>query len=307
MVVNRVELFCTAGRNHCVSLQNRAEMISLQAVIFRFHRDLCTKGKWTHISKNYFPHGLPAFLHGTLYGGTQSNCLIRIDAGIRHPSEQTPHELADSGHFCGSTHQYHLVNIPESHTGIGKTSSHRLTNPLKQGLCFFLEFFSADICLQFFPVFYGLHQKTAVSGDGTFCFFRLVPVIGQLLGTEFPFLYMVLFQECIKNYRSKIFSAQIIVSSHSPDFHNIIIQLKNGYIKGTSAQVKYQKSGIFFSLAQSIGYGCCRRFTDNSLHFQTGHFSGPFRRFSFNIIKICRNADDRFLYRFPKKIFGIFF
>lgn len=55
-----------------------------------------------------------------------------------------------------------------------------------------------------------------------------------------------LLQKKFRHHFREIFTAKIIVSGYRPHLQNIVIQLQNGDIKSSAAQVKYQKSGVFF-------------------------------------------------------------
>ena len=92
-----------------------------------------------------------------------------------------------------------------------------------------------------------------------------------------------------------IVTAQVRVAVCGLHFNDAFTDFQNGNIKCSAAEVEHSYR-FFFLFVQTVSErgGC--RFVNNTHYFETGNFTGIFRRLTLRIIKICRNGNYGFIH-----------
>ena len=89
-------------------------------------------------------------------------------------------------------------------------------------------------------------------------------------------------------------------------FEEALVYFENRDIKSSATEVI--NGDFFFALLlETIGQSGCSRLVDDSLHIETGDFSGGLRCVALRIVEVGRNSDDRFGDGFTQLGLGIRF
>ena len=86
-------------------------------------------------------------------------------------------------------------------------------------------------------------------------------------------------------------------------FDHAFADFENGNIECSAAEVENGDRFVFF-LVQTVSQRGGGRFVDDAHYFETGDFTGVFRRLTLCVVKVCRNGDDRFIDFRAEIIFG---
>ena len=167
----------------------------------------------------------------------------------------------------------------------------------------------------------GTEDHTVLFAELFLALFCLAFQLGQYFQRYRSFVNFKLVDEhAVENFR-EVFTAQEVIPGNRADLHDGFVQLQNGYIQGTAAQVKDQAAsfvqvilvntgaisfaGAEATLAHTIGDGSSCRLVDNPFHAETGKFTGFFRSLSLPVVEVGRYTDDRFLHSSPQVVFRI--
>ena len=89
------------------------------------------------------------------------------------------------------------------------------------------------------------------------------------------------------------------------DFEYAITQFEDGDIEGTATEVK-NGNFLFALFVQTIGQRSGSRLVDDTQNFKTCDLSGVLSGLTLGVVKVSRNGNDRFGYRFAQVVFGSF-
>ena len=85
----------------------------------------------------------------------------------------------------------------------------------------------------------------------------------------------------------------------SLNFKHTVINIKNRYIEGTAAQVKYQ-NGMGLILVNTISQCCCSRLIDNTQNLQASNLTSILGCLTLAVVEVCRNSNNCLAYGLPQ-------
>src|SRR5690606_19669936 len=106
----------------------------------------------------------------------------------------------------------------------------------------------------------------------------------------------------------EVVSAQVGVAVGRQNFEGrfafVVSQLQDSNVEGSAAKVVYGDLFVFFALdsGRQSGRG---RLVDNTLNVEAGDLSSVVGGLALSIVKVGRNGNDRFSYRFAQVSFGV--
>ena len=118
VVAGGIEPFRTAGRDHRIPVDDRAEHAVFKHALLPFPHHLGSQGKRAHVRQDHLFDGFPPLLHGALNRCAQSHGLVGIYIGVWQHLKQPAHKPADNRTLGGAAHQHHLVDIREPDMGV---------------------------------------------------------------------------------------------------------------------------------------------------------------------------------------------
>ena len=298
LVVSHGPVFLgTAGRNDSVAFDNRVEVAAFQGVTDAPDGGVRSQGIWTYVGEDDFLNIPVPLLHGSLQGCADDDSFVRVDAGFGRAAHEAADETAHQRQLGGSAYQHHFIDVIQADAGIPERPFDWLLNPFEEQLTGFFVFFQGYFHMKRLFIDYCTEDNLILLTEFFLRFFCLTFQVGQGFQRHFPFIdFKFIDKHTVEHFR-EILTAQEVVTGHSTDFHNHIIQLQDGYIQGATAQVEDQIADFFVQvvlLVDSVGNGCGSRFIDNALHFETCQFAGFFRGLSLTVIEVGRYTDDRF-------------
>ena len=114
------------------------------------------------------------------------------------------------------------------------------------------------------------------------------------------------FNQPIHDALVKVITTQVVITGCSFNFEYAIAQFKDGYVEGTTAQVKYENLAIFFFI-YTISQSCCCWFVDDTKNIQACDSTRIFSCLPLGICEISRNCDNCLGYGFTQVSFCISF
>ena len=296
----RGEYLALGGRNGGVTLNNLGANTA---------QSLNTQRQWSYIQQNYvLGVSLITGENTTLDSSTNRYTLIRVNTTMRLLAQILANSFLNSRNTGRTTNHENLGNIAagdacifhsltgRNHSTLNQISSQLIKLCTSQGQIQMLR--AAGISSNKWQVNIGgnhvgqLNLSLLSSLDNTLSTHLVRRQINAVLLLE-------LLYNPVHNCLVEVIAAQMGITIGSTNLKYAILNIHNGHIEGTTAQVKYQ-NGLSLVLVNTISQSSSSRLVDNTQYIQAGNLTSILGCLTLAIIKVSRNSNNCLVYLFTQ-------
>src|SRR5579871_2118223 len=245
-----------------------------------------------------------ALEHAALYRRTHRDDFIRIDALVPFFAEQLFHELLDARHARLSANQNDFIDLRGVQTGILHAlfaGADRLLNDvfnhafqLGSGQLLDQVLGTGRVGRDERQIDFGLHRGRELDLGALGCVAQTLQRHLVALATQVEaFVLLEFIDKPVHDALVEVVAAEVRVTIGGFDFDHTFSDFEDRNVERSAAEIVHG-DGLVFTLVETVGERCRRRFVDDALHFETGNLAGIFGRLPLRVIEVRRHRDDGF-------------
>ena len=238
--------------------------------------------------------------HAALQGCTHSHALVGVDALEAFFAGELLDHVLHGGDTAGAAHHQDLVDVIAGEASVTQSLTDGAGGSLHQMSGQLVELSPGQGQIQMLGaggVRSDIGQVDVGGGHAGQLDLGLLSSLlqalhGNLVAGEVHIVgALELADHPLHNALIEVIAAQTVVACGGQNLDNAVINVQNGHVEGTAAQViDHDLLGLL--LIHTVGKSGCGRLVDDTLHVQTGDLAGVLGGLTLGVGKVSGNGDD---------------